>query len=157
MTPAQAAGLMGMVTVRSLPSGTFIAHALVTSRGALPDSARALVGLALKPGQVPVGGLAPGQAVLLVLLRPDQATGTIHETPLVTTTVWDLRGADSSGDVTATVVVPLHLAAYVSAYAAQGEVALVATARPPASTSPSPRPSAHQSPHVRPTPAKSSK
>jgi hypothetical protein len=142
LTPAQAAGLAGMVTARAVPAGTFLARSLITSRGALPDSARALVGLALKPGQLPVGGIAPGQQVLVVLLRTSQAGGTVHAAPLVTTTVWDMRGPDNSGDVIAAIVVPVHLAALVSAYAAQGNVALVATAGHPTSqASPSSSPS----------------
>jgi SAF domain len=159
LTPAQAARLAGMVTARAIPAGTFLARSLITSGGALPDSSRALVGLALKPGQLPVGGLAPGQQVLVVLLRTSQAGGTVHAAPLVTTTVWDMRGPDSSGDVVASVVVPAHLAALVSAYAAQGNVALVATAGRP--SSPAPRRTAGRpsspTPHARPSSSASKK
>ena len=157
MTPAQAAGLTGLVTAHAVPAGTFIAQTLVTSRGALPDSVHSLVGLSLKPGQDPFGGLAPGQQVEVVLLRVNQAAGTVRAAPIVNTTVWDVSGPDSSGNLTATVVVPAHLAPVISAYAAQGNVALVATGRAATSTGPSPSSSKKaSSPRAHPTPSRSS-
>jgi SAF domain len=128
MTRAAAGGMIGLVLKQPVPAGTFLQRSLLTSAGALPDAAHALVGLALKPGQLPVGGLAAGQQVLVVLLRTSSGGAVARPVPLVITTVWNMQGPDSSGDTLATVVVPAHDAALLSGYAAQADVALVATA-----------------------------
>ena len=62
--PAAAAGLVGLVTRAALPPGTFLERSLLAPGGAVPGVGQALVGLALKPGTVPAGGLADGQRVL---------------------------------------------------------------------------------------------
>jgi hypothetical protein len=128
MTPAAAGGLVGLVTARAIPAGTFLERSLLTNAGALPNNAHALVGLALKPGQLPVGGLSVGQQVLVVTLRTSSDGTVLRPVPLVITRVWDMQGPDSSGATLATVLVPAHEAALLSGYAAQGDVALVATA-----------------------------
>ena len=128
MTPAGAGQLIGLVMKQPVPAGTFLERSLMTSAGAVPNAAQALVGLALKPGQAPAGGLAVGQQVLVVMLRASAGGTVLRPAPLVVTSIWNTRGPDSSGDTLATVVVPAHDAALLSGYAAQGDVALVATA-----------------------------
>jgi hypothetical protein len=141
LSPAVALGLLGQVSRDALPQGTFLAGWMLSPSGGLPDSTQALVGLALKPGQLPAGGLAVGQRVLVVLL-PVSAQGVpLNPVSLISTTVWDLQPPDSAGDQEATVIVPSSLASRLAGYAARGEVSLVATAAPPApSQSPSPTP-----------------
>lgn len=143
--PSAAAGLIGLVTDRPVPAGTFLSRSLVAPGGAIPGPGQAQVGLALKPGQVPSGGLADGQRVLVVLL-PQDAQGTPRRpVPLGTATVWGVAGPGSTGIVAVTVVVPAYLAASLAGYASRGQVALIATyaasASPGPSASPSPSPS----------------
>ncbi len=126
LSPAAATRLRGLVTRNALPAGTFVSSAMVAPGGAVPGPAQALVGLALKPGELPAGGLVAGQRVLVVELWPDAQNSTVTPIPLVTATVWDLRSA-GSGAMQATVVVPARVASRLSAYAAMGNVALVGT------------------------------
>jgi hypothetical protein len=131
-----------------LPVGTFIASSMLSPSGALPDSAQALVGLDLKAGQVPAGGLVIGQKVLVVLL-PVNSQG-VPQTPiaLISTRVWDLQPPTSSGEMQASVLVPTTVATTLAGYAARGEVSLVATAAPPApTTTPKPRKPAKRKSH----------
>ena len=127
MAPAAAASMIGLVVAQGVPAGTFLERSLLTSRGALPDPAQALVGLALKPGQLPAGGLSVGQQVLVVMLRASSSGVVQRPVPLAVTSVWYLQGGGSSGTTQASVIVPAHEAALLSSYAAQQDVALVAT------------------------------
>jgi len=130
--PVAAAGLVGLVARDAIPPGTFLAAGLFSPSGGVPGPSQALVGLALKPGQSPAGGLAVGQRVLVVLLPVTAQGVALSPVPLISTTVWNLQPPDASGDQEATVVVPSSIAARLASYAARGEVGLVATAAPPA-------------------------
>jgi hypothetical protein len=124
---AAAASVTGLVTTVAVPQGTFLSRSLLAPSGAVPGPAQALVGLALKPGQLPAGGLTDGQQVLVIAL-PVSSSGTpLTPVQLATTTVWDEQGPDTSGTTQATVVVPASVAVRLAQYAAQGEVALVQT------------------------------
>jgi|SRR5580658_2787477 hypothetical protein len=131
-SPAAALSAIGLVTRDAIPAGTFLSNSMLSPSGGVPDSAQALVGLDLKAGQLPAGGLAPGQKVLVVLLPVNFQGTALSPISLVNTTVWDLQPPDASGDVEATVVVPNSMATTLASYAARGEVSLVATAAPPA-------------------------
>jgi len=128
LSPAAATSLLGLFTRTAVPAGTFLERSLLAPSGAIPGPAQALVGLALKPGQLPVGGLAVGQQVLVIAL-PTTSQGTpLAPVQLGTTAVWFEQGPDSSGNTSVSVVVSGHLAARLAGYASRGEVALVATA-----------------------------
>jgi hypothetical protein len=116
------------VTATALPRGTFLRQSLLADKGAVPGPAQALVGLALKPGQLPAGSLADGERVLVVAL-PETSSGTaLTPVSVASTTVWDVQAAASSGTTDVTVVVPAKIAVPLAQYAAQQEVALVAAA-----------------------------
>ena len=135
MTPAAAAGLIGLVTKNPVPARAFIEPGMLSGAGGMPDARHALVGLALKPGQLPAGGLAVGQQVEIVLL-PVSAQGVpLNPVTLTNTTIWDLPAPDSSGDEEATVLVPSWMASRLASYAARGQVSLIATATPGQRTS----------------------
>lgn len=142
LSPAAAASLTGLVARSALPAGTFLQRSLLTQSGAIPGSGQALVGLALKPGELPAAGLVVGERVLVVLLPVSSAGTALNPVPLLTTTVWYLQGPDSSGNTDATVVVPAWRAALLASYSSRGEVALVATNAGPnaasAATAPNP-------------------
>jgi hypothetical protein len=126
ISPAAAAGLVGLVTRAALPPGTFLERSLLAPGGAVPGVGQALVGLALKPGTVPAGGLADGQRVLVVLVRTTPAGAALRPIPFLTAAVWYSHGPDSSGTTSVSVVVPASRATALAGYAARGEVAVVA-------------------------------
>jgi hypothetical protein len=136
--PAAAARLIGLVTPMALPAGTFLTRSQFTRSGAVPGPAQALVGLALHPGQLPLGGLAVGQQVLVVLLPVDAQGQALYPVSLTTTSVWDVQGASSSGTTAVSVVVPAGMATRLASYAARGEVALIAVANSTSAVGPTP-------------------
>jgi hypothetical protein len=159
--PAAEPGLLGLAPRLAVPSGTFITRSLLTSASAVPGRTAALVGLALKPGQLPSAGLAAGEQVLIVLVPSAASAGS---TALALTTVWDVQGSAASGMTLATVIVPTTIATRLAGYAARGEIALVATgaARVPGSANSTPAthitPSvSHSKPTTKPTTKPSSK
>jgi hypothetical protein len=89
------------------------------------------------------------------MLRSSSSGAVQQPVPLAITSVWYLQGSDSSGTTQASVIVPAHDAALLSSYAAQQDVALVATDVPkdrapavtPTSAAPSTQPSTHPSSH----------
>ena len=122
--PSAIPSLTGLATTTMLPSGTIMTRSLLAPARAVPVAARALVGLALKPGQLPAGGLIPGQQVLIVLVP---SSTNAPASALATSTVWDVQGSAAAGLVTASVIVPAGIATQLAGYAARGEIALVAT------------------------------
>jgi hypothetical protein len=122
--PAAEPSLLGLATTTALPSETVLTRSLLAPAASVPLAASALVGLALKPGQLPAGGLAEGEQVLIVLVP---SSSNAPASPLVTSTVWDVQGSAAAGMVTATVIVPASIATRLAGYATRGEVALVVT------------------------------
>ena len=129
--PDAAVSVIGFVLKQPVAAGTFLSRSLLTLRGALPSASEALVGLDLKAGQLPAGGLAVGQKVLVVLLPVTSQGVPLTPIPLISTAVWDLQPPGNGGDTEASVIVPTSVAAKLSAYAARSQVSLVATAAPP--------------------------
>jgi hypothetical protein len=136
LSPKAAADALGLVTKQALPTGTLVTTSMLSPGGALPGSSQALVGLDLKAGQLPAGGVAIGQKVLVVLLPVNSQGVALTPVALINTTVWDLQPPDASGDVAASVIVPAALATRLASYASRGEVSLVATAAPPTTAPP---------------------
>ena len=129
VSPAAAASLIGLSTKAAVPQGTFLERSLVASAGAVPNSSQALVGLALKPGMVPAGGLADGEQVFLVLVRSTSSGVALRPIRFLpsSVSVWFTQGPDSSGTTSVSVVVPAARATELAGFAARGEVAVVAT------------------------------
>jgi hypothetical protein len=132
LAPAAVPSLTGLATTIALPSGTIMTRSLVAPARSVPVAARALVGLALKPGQLPAGGLAAGQQVLIVLVP---SSDNAPASAIATSTVWDVQGSAAAGMVTASVIVPAAIATQLAGYATRGEIALVATGATAASAS----------------------
>jgi hypothetical protein len=127
VSPVGSAGLVGLVTRTALPPGTFLQRSLLAPSGAVPGAGQALVGLALKAGMVPAGGLTDGQRILVVLVRTTPSGVALRPTPFLTAAVWYSQGPDSSGTTSVSVVVPSNKATQLAGFAAHGEVAVVAT------------------------------
>lgn len=149
--PDAAVSVIGFVLKQPVAAGTFLSRSLLTLRGALPDASQALVGLDLKVGEVPAGGLAVGQKVLVVLLPVSSQGDPLPPIPLISTTIWDLQPPGNGGDVEASVIVPTSIATKLASYAARSQVSLVATSAPPPppTTTPSPKPSSSHKPAKR--------
>jgi hypothetical protein len=130
LTPALANGLLGHFTNRRIRAGTFLVKGMFTTAGGMPDATHRLVGLALKPGQLPAGGLAVGQNVDILLLPVSTDLSVKDLTPKSDATIWALLPPDSSGTREVTVLVHHDLAKELANYAAHGQVALVATETP---------------------------
>lgn len=116
--------LLGKFAIQPIPVGTFLTRQYFADIGKPPDSQKALVGLALKPGQMPVDGLAVGQQVEVMLI-PDSAQGG-RAIALHGATIWALLPPDSSGGEQVTVLVRRNQASVLANYAAHGQVSLVA-------------------------------
>lgn len=156
--PAAESSLIGLATTTALPGNTIMTRSLLAPAASVPLAASALVGLALKPGQMPAGGLTPGEQVLIVLVP---SSNNAPATALVPSTVWDVQGSAAAGLVTATVIVPATIATRLAGYATRGEVTLVVTAATPSSSSAVARhhakPKTHTSITIRPTTTPSTK
>ncbi len=127
LTWAAAKGLIDQVAKDTIPSGTFLTGGMLSAGVKMPDATHDLIGLALKPGQLPTGGLAVGQQVTIMLL-----TGSAQGVPVALpgAMIWALLPQDSSGVEQVTVLVRHELMKEVASYAAHGQVSLVATAPP---------------------------
>ena len=125
LTPAAASRLIKHIAIQPIPAGTFLAGGLLSQGIARPDPSQTLVGLALKPGQMPAGGLAVGQKVDILLL---QANTALDLTPGSGATIWAMLPPDSTGAQQVTVLVRSQQAKELANYAARGQVSLVATA-----------------------------
>ena len=67
--------VIGKTAAVGLVTGEIISPAMLTDQPALP-SGSAVVGVALKPGQLPAAGLSPGDTVMVVILPASQSGGT---------------------------------------------------------------------------------
>jgi hypothetical protein len=127
LSPSEVAKLKGRFAKFSIPAGTFLKSGMLSAAGGMPDATHALVGLALKPGQMPAGGLTVGQKVDILLL-PVNADGSVADlTSKSDATIWEMRPPDSSGARVVTVLVHRDLASRLANYAAHGQVSLVLT------------------------------
>jgi hypothetical protein len=131
--PSAVPSLIGLAATTTLPSGTIMTRSLLAPARSVPVGARALVGLALKPGQLPAGGLAAGQQVLIVLVP---SSNNAPASALTTSTVWNVQGSAAAGMVTASVIVPAAIATQLAGYATRGEIALVAVGATASSAAP---------------------
>jgi len=130
LTPALANDLLGHFTNRRILAGTFLVKGMFTTASGMPDATHRLVGLALKPGQLPAGGLTVGQKVDILLL-PVSTDGSVKDlTPQSDATIWALLPPGSSGTREVTVLVGHDVAGELANYAAHGQVTLVATESP---------------------------
>lgn len=129
LTSAAERSVLGMSTRSLLPAGALVTRSDLAGTAALPGAGQDLVGLALKPGQVPAGGLAVGDHVQLLGI-PSSQRGQVHPVVLVASApVWSITGPGrsgaTSGATSVVVLVGAPQAASVAAYAAGGAVAAV--------------------------------
>jgi len=131
LSPEQAANMSGHIAKFAIQPGTFLTAGMLAGKMKKPDSNQALVGLALKPGQMPAGGLAVGQRVTLLLLRVSSQGASLGAIRMRDVTVWELLPPDSSGGEEVTVLVSYAKAATIASYAARGQVSMFITSASP--------------------------
>jgi hypothetical protein len=120
LSPSQVPGQVSRYAKVPIPDGSFLKSGMLDKVVPKPAQKQVLVGLALKPGHVPTGGLAVGQRVTLLLLG-DSSPGP----PVVTNTmIWEVLPPNSSGAAQVTVLVPSGKAQKIARLAAQGQVSL---------------------------------
>lgn len=113
-------------SVRLLPN-MLLQRSMITDSSALP-AGRSLVGVAVKPGQIPADGLAAGDTVDVVLLPPKDvaASGGTAIVLAARVTVYSSRADPSSqGGTLVSLIVPAADGTNVAAASSAGRVALV--------------------------------
>jgi hypothetical protein len=123
--------VVGRVAAVDLRPGTLLTSEEVTDT-AVPAAGQQLVGVAIRPGQLPARGVHPGEEVLLVPVPGDQAptgnpTAAASEDP-IPARVADVGGTDIDGMSTVDVVVTAVVGPQVAALASTGRVALIVRA-----------------------------
>ncbi|MFD7161201.1 SAF domain-containing protein [Kribbella sp. NPDC059898] len=123
--------VVGKRAATDLPAGTLLPQGAATS-DLVPHQGRTLVGLQLKPSQLPATTLQTGDTVRLVTLPTDQSgavsrTGTAGA-PIAATVVGSQPGPDNQ-TTRVDVEVPSDVAAGLSVDAATGRVALILDSR----------------------------
>lgn len=124
---AEMGSVVGEVAAVPLQPGTLLTRGeLTTTAGPAPG--QQLIGVLLKPGQLPARALAPGQAVLMVPTPSDRsARGAADqpEPPVVAATVVDVGGVAQDGSQTVDVSVAAVLGPALARQAATGNVVLI--------------------------------
>ncbi len=129
---SQESSVVGKRAAMQLAPGALLARADVTN-APLQPAGTSVVGVQLKPGQLPAGRLSVGEQVELVY-TPSSAqsalsTGSASSTQLPTTvaaTIVNVGAVDTQGNETVDVAVTATLAPGLAAQAATGDIALIA-------------------------------
>jgi hypothetical protein len=123
---ADATKVVGKTLRTYLPAGALVRATSVVAplHVPVPAGPQALVGLSLRPGQLPQGGVVVGDDVEVVILPVAPSSGPPpFPVQVFTDPVWAVSAGSSSTSVT--VLVPAAQAAYLSSAAADGLVSLV--------------------------------
>jgi hypothetical protein len=133
LSPEQATTMNGHIAKAPIPRGTILTAGMLSGSTMRPASNQALVGLALKPGQMPAGGLAVGQKGTLLLLQVSSQGLSLGSIRVREATVWEVLPPDASGAEEVTVLVPFDRATTIASYAARGQVSMFITSASPGS------------------------
>lgn len=121
--------IVGKRAATDLPAGTLLPANAATSE-LVPHRGRTLVGLQLKPSQLPATTLQTGDTVRLVTLPADQASSARPGTSRpISATVIGSEGGPDGQTTRVDVEVPSDVAAGLSVNAATGRVALILDSR----------------------------
>jgi SAF domain len=128
----QEAQVTGQVAAVDLRAGTLLVPADLTS-ALVPGPGQQLVPVALKTGQLPASGLAPGEQVLVVATpgaagQPSANQGGSSALAQdVSATVYRVSGPDQNGEVVVDLLVAAGQGPPVARQASTGQVGLVVT------------------------------
>ncbi|WP_308297019.1 MULTISPECIES: SAF domain-containing protein [unclassified Streptomyces] len=126
--------IIGQRATTELKAGALLTEGSVTDKSLIGNNEQ-LVGLRLKPGQLPASKLSPGTKVLVVSTPDRDAAGDTskqEETglpPTLSATVVNVGTADSSGSLTLDVAVASTDGPTLAARAASGDIAVVVEPR----------------------------
>ncbi|WP_165960939.1 SAF domain-containing protein [Actinocrispum wychmicini] len=114
--------VIGRVAAHSLTAGSLLTAEQLTDH-AIPGPGQLLVGLLVKPGQLPARGLRPEDHVQIVSgAQPTVGSTTVGDHPAVQATVVDVGPPNASDGITVDVVVDIELGAALTSMAATGPV-----------------------------------
>jgi hypothetical protein len=119
--------VVGSTAAVGLVGGQVLNRDMLTT-AALPGAGKAMVGLALHPGQCPADGLDVGDRVLAVIIPAPGVTPSPADaaTALTVGQIYGLRPDASGGaDTLVTLIVPIDVAGRVLAQSAAGRLGLV--------------------------------
>ena len=121
--------LVGQTAAVPIVNGTVLNRAMLSDEPAA-DRNHAMVGLALKPGQLPADGLASGDTVQLVIVPPVNAAAAATSAPprviVNEARVYAIRADDTAaGTTVVTLVIGLADAPAVAAAGSAGQVVLI--------------------------------
>jgi hypothetical protein len=127
--------VIGKHAAADLFAGTLLTKAQVADL-VIPAPGQQLVGIELKPGQVPARPLRPGDQVMLVIVPPtalaglpDSQTGAQSATTSIRATVAETTGAQTNGNIRVDVAVSTSDGPTVAAMAAAGRIVVVVSTR----------------------------
>ncbi|MBN1171064.1 MAG: flagellar biosynthesis protein FlgA [Micromonosporaceae bacterium] len=127
--------VIGQHAAADLFAGTLLTRAQVTDL-TIPAPGEQLVGIELKPGQLPARTLRPGDAVILVIVPPSSLAGVPDSQPSGTSrpstipaTVEGSAPPQTNGNVRVDVAVSQSDGPTVASMAAAGRVVIVVTTR----------------------------
>ena len=119
--------VLGKVAAVGMVAGQVLNPDMITDRAALPADS-AVVGVAVKPGQLPADGLQAGDSVMVVILAPTNGTGSTSTAPTVLAATAPVVGSvvlPATSGYVVSVAVPKSQAAQLAAASSSGSVALV--------------------------------
>jgi hypothetical protein len=127
--------VIGKHAATDLFAGTLLSPAQVTNQ-VIPAPGQELVGMELKPGQLPARKLKPGDSVNLVVVPPgsltavpDAQAGAAAQPSTIRATLAGTAPAETNGNIRVDVVVAQTDGPTVAAMAAAGRIAIVVTGR----------------------------
>ena len=129
VTASELDSVVGQRAATDLPAGTLLPQG-AAAKTLVPRRGRTLVGLQLKPSQLPASPLQAGDTVRLVFLPADQAGATqpVRTPPATASVVGSQPGPDNQ-TTRVDVEVPNDVAVSVSTSAAASRIALVLDSR----------------------------
>jgi hypothetical protein len=132
---AQRAQVVGQHAAADLYPGTLLIRDQLT-KTAIPAPGQQLIGIELKPGQLPARALKPGDAVVLVVVPPtglagipDPQSSAAAQPSSIPATVAGTTAPATNGNVRVDVAVATSDGSVVAAMAAAGRIVLVVTTR----------------------------
>ncbi|WP_432976835.1 SAF domain-containing protein [Dactylosporangium sp. CA-233914] len=132
---AQRAQVVGQHAAADLYPGTLLIRDQLT-KAAIPAPGQQLIGIELKPGQLPARTLKPGDAVVLVVVPPtglagvpDPQSTAAPQPSSIPATVAGTTAPATNGNVRVDVAVSTADGSVVAAMAAAGRIVLVVTTR----------------------------
>lgn len=122
------AKVVGHIAAVGLSAGSLLVRADLTST-ALPAAGEQLVGVAVKPGQLPARALTAGVKVLVAQtpgdLNGSSGAGTASSVPTIPATVVDVSAPEVNGTVVVDLLVTSAQGPQVAAIASTGHIALL--------------------------------